>query len=77
MNIEYGNTMLTNSAEDIQHYKKIENATEEVEQYFPGFLAFMEIQNSSKFTGPRLKKKEGISFWKKEKIYYCQEPTYG
>ena len=48
--------MLTNSAEDIQHYKKIENATVEFEQYFPGFLAFIEIQNSSKFPCPRIKK---------------------
>jgi hypothetical protein len=48
--------MITNFPEDIQHYKKIENTTEEVEQYFPSFLAFIEIQNSSEFQGPRIKK---------------------
>jgi hypothetical protein len=56
LNVEYGKTMITNFPEDIQHYKKIENATEEVEQYFSSFLAFIEIQNSSKFQGPRIKK---------------------
>jgi hypothetical protein len=56
LNIEYGKTMITNFPEDIQHYKKIENTTEEVEQYFPSFLAFIEIQNSSEFQGPRIKK---------------------
>jgi hypothetical protein len=49
LNIEYGKTMITNFPEDIQHYKKIENATEEVEPYFSSFLAFIEIQNSSIF----------------------------
>jgi hypothetical protein len=61
--------MLTNSAEDIQYYKKIENATEEVEQYFPSFLAFIEIQNSSKFPGPRIKKeRRNITLEKRKDI---------
>jgi hypothetical protein len=34
--------MCTNSAEDIQHYKEAKNATEEVEEYFPGFIAFTD-----------------------------------
>ncbi len=34
--------MPTNSTEDIQHYKKVKDTTEEVEQYFPGFMAFID-----------------------------------
>ncbi len=34
--------MCTNSTEDIQYYKKVEDTTEEVEKYFPGFLAFID-----------------------------------
>ena len=33
--------MFTNSTKDIQHNKKTANP-EEVEQYFPGFLAFID-----------------------------------
>ncbi len=42
LNIEYDKKMCTYSTENIQHYKKASNTTEEVEQYFPGFLSFTD-----------------------------------
>ena len=34
--------MCTNSTEDIPNNKEAKNSTEEVEKYFPGFLAFID-----------------------------------
>ena len=34
--------MFTYPTKDIQNNKKAENTTEEVEQYFPGFLSFID-----------------------------------
>ncbi len=34
--------MCTNSTENIQQNKEVTNTTEEVEQYFPGFMAFTD-----------------------------------
>ena len=34
--------MRPNPAEDIQPYKEASNTTEEVEEYFPGFLSFTD-----------------------------------
>ncbi len=34
--------MHTNSTEIIQHNKEVTNASEEVEKYFPGFMAFID-----------------------------------
>ena len=34
--------MRTNSAEIIQHNKEAKNTREEVEKYFPGFMAFID-----------------------------------
>ncbi|MER5175925.1 MAG: hypothetical protein ABJB76_04185 [Candidatus Nitrosocosmicus sp.] len=42
MNIEYDKTMRTISTENMQHNKKVEDTTEEVEKYFPGFLSFID-----------------------------------
>jgi hypothetical protein len=38
--------MRTTSSKDIQHNKKTVNISEEVEQYFPSFVSFIEIQNN-------------------------------
>ncbi len=42
LNIEYGKTMCTNSTKDIPNNKETQNSIEEVEKYFPGFLAFTD-----------------------------------
>ena len=38
--------MCTNSAEIIQHNKEAKNTREEVEKYFPGFMALEHPQSS-------------------------------
>ncbi len=51
---------------------------EEVETYFPGFLAFIDSteQQIPRPAVDKRRKKKGILFWKEEKTH-CKEPSYG
>ncbi len=51
--------------------------TEEVEQYFPGFLAFIDSTEQQIPRPVDKRKKKGILFWQKEKTYCCKESVYG
>jgi hypothetical protein len=44
--------MFTNSTKDIQDNQKVENTTEEVEKYFPGFLAFIDSTEQQQIPRP-------------------------
>ena len=75
----FGKVMLTNSTEIIQHYKKAENTSEEVEKYFPGLYGFHRLYRTtdSKTLIDKDRRKMYYSLGKKEKTYYCKEPVYG
>ena len=55
--------MCTNSAEDIQHDKEVEDTKEEVEKYFPGFLAFTDSTEQQPIPRPAVDKD-------RRKMYY-------
>ena len=49
---------------------------EEVEQYFPGFLAFIDSTEQQIPRPVDNRKKKDVLFWKEEKTY-CKETVYG
>ena len=58
--------MLTYTSKDIQHNKEAENA-EEVEKYYPGFLAFIDSTEQQQIPRPVDKKRRKIFYSGKKK----------
>ncbi len=69
--------MFTNSTENIQNITKRLKTPEEVEEYFPGFIAFID-STEQQIPRPKNNKRKGcILFGKEEKTYYCKDTDYG
>ena len=59
--------------------KRLKTPAEEVEKYFPGFLAFTDCteQQIPRPVDNKRKKENVLFFRQEEKAYYCKEPAYG
>ncbi len=68
LNIEYDKGLCTNSTENIQQNKEATNSTEEVEQYFPGFIAFTDF-TEQQIPRPVNKNRSKTFYSGKEKIH--------
>ena len=66
--------MCTNSAKNVYNNKKA-RTPEEAEKYFPGFLAFIDSQNS-RYQDLWIRVEERYTIREEEKTY-CKESDYG
>ncbi len=73
--MSYGKTVHTNTRKLYKITKRLKTL-EEIEQYFPGFLAFID-STEQQIPRPVDKERRKILFRQKEKTYCCKESVYG